>query len=263
MKIAVPDPTLMGASNAYTSGFYFGIGTGALRSARVILGVLFETYRPNSVLDIGCGQGAWLAAAEEFGCSHLVGVDGPWVDAAAMLSQRAIFSVANLESEISFPERFDLCVSLEVAEHLSAARAPGFVENLCSASDVVLFSAAVVQQGGTSHINEQWQSFWARLFKVAGFECYDLIRPRIWTDDTVDSWYRQNVLLYVNQSSPVAEALRRQCLGRGPLDIVHPEIYEGNLETFRRMIENPSLRFCREIIARWCRKRLAAWIRVL
>jgi SAM-dependent methyltransferase len=187
MKPIAPTPTPTG-HNSYTSGFYSGIEPGALRSARVILGLLFEAYRPNAVLDIGCGQGAWLAAAEELGCSDLVEIDGPWVNPAAMLSQRAIFSPVNLESDLSFSEIFDLCICLEVAEHLSAARAPALVESLCSASDVVLFRAAIVQQGGTNHINQQWQSFWAQLFKVAGFDCYDLIRPKIWTDNRVDSW---------------------------------------------------------------------------
>jgi SAM-dependent methyltransferase len=262
MKPTAPTPTPTdNGNNSYTSGFYSGIEPGALRSARVILGVLFEAYRPNAVLDIGCGQGAWLAAAEELGCSHLVGIDGPWVNAKAMLSRRATFSAVDLEGDISFRDRFDLCICLEVAEHLSPARAPGFVDSLCSASDVILFSAAIMQQGGTNHINERWQSFWAGLFKSAGFECYDLIRPKIWTDDRVDSWYRQNVLLYINQSSPVTEAVRRHCPDRGPLDIVHPDIYEGNLETFKRMIERPSLRFCREIIARWCRRQIADWTR--
>jgi hypothetical protein len=52
-------------------------------------------------------------------------------------------------------ERFDLAASLEVAEHLSSARADGFVEHLTRLSDRVLFSAEVPGQGGYGHRNEQ------------------------------------------------------------------------------------------------------------
>ena len=40
------------------------------------------------------------------------------------------------------------------------------------------------------------------------------------------------------------------------LDIVHPEIYEGNLENFKRPIERPSLRFCGRVLARWFSNKL-------
>ena len=258
MKIAKPkacDPS-DAASQAYTPSFYAGTVSGALQSARLVMGLLFDTYRPKSVLDVGCGQGAWLAAAEEFGCSRLVGVDGPWVDPAALLSKKVEFSTVNLEEKFRVSKRFDLCISVEVAEHLSAPRARAFVETLCAASDVILFSAAIRLQGGVNHMNEQWQSFWANLFEEAGYECHDLFRPKLWNNRNVESWYRQNILLYIKRSHHIAEVARVSCLLRGPLDIVHPEIYEGNLETLNRTIEEPSLKFCCQSFSRWGRRQL-------
>jgi len=35
--------------------------------------------------------------------------------------------------------------------------------------DNVLFSAAIPNQGGTGHINEQWQEYWAEKFYANGF----------------------------------------------------------------------------------------------
>jgi predicted RNA methylase len=241
----------------YDSGFFSGIAEGAFRSAKVVLALLFEVYQPKSVFDLGCGQGAWLAAAGELGASRLVGIDGPWVTTDTLLNNTIEFTTANLEENIEILERYDLCISVEVAEHLSANRSRAFVDTLCSASDVVLFSAAIPQQGGVNHINEQWQSFWAALFDSAGYGCYDFIRPKVWADPRVESWYRQNLLLYVRRTHPLGTKLHSYVSAHGPLDIVHPEIYTGNLETLQRPVAEPSLRFCIDILRRWCRRQLS------
>ena len=49
-------------------------------SAARILDILFRYYRPNSILDVGCGLGTWLKAAEGFGIADVAGVDGNWLD---------------------------------------------------------------------------------------------------------------------------------------------------------------------------------------
>jgi SAM-dependent methyltransferase len=245
-----------GLDQAYSPRFYAGQASGSLDSARAVLQLLYGTYQPKSVLDVGCGLGGWLAAAEELGCQRLVGVDGAWVDPQALISKRIEFSNANLEKDFNIAARFDLCISVEVAEHLPADCARAFVERLCAASDVVLFSAAIRLQGGTYHQNEQWQSYWADMFQEAGYDCFDFFRPQLWTNQRVESWYRQNILLYVERSHPIADAMRRRSLLRGPLDIVHPEIFEGNIENLRRTIEDPTLKFCCQSFALWGRRQI-------
>lgn len=221
-----------------------------------MLGRLFESYHPKSVVDIGCGQGTWLAAAEELGATKLTGLDGPWVDPATLFSNNISFRAVNLESDFQSDEKFDLCICVEVAEHVSPDGAHRFVKNLCAMSEVVLFSAAIRQQGGVMHVNEQRQSYWANLFKDAGYECIDLFRPLFWTDQRVETWYRQNALLYIKPSHPIAAKIKQREPLPGPLDIVHPELYEGNLETYRRAIDEPTLRFCLESFGRWGMRRL-------
>ena len=240
----------------YSPEFFAGAAPGSLRSARRFLEILFEAYQPRSVLDVGCGQGGWLAAAEELGATRLCGVDGPWVNPAALLSKAIDFKTVNLEQDFATKERFDLCISVEVAEHLSSDRARSFVKTLCAASDVILFSAAIRLQGGVNHINEQWQSYWAGLFAAAGYECHDLFRARLWTDQGTESWYRQNVLLYVKRGHEICAALCARSLIGGPIDVVHPEIYEGNLQSLKRMIEEPTLKVCCQMMGRWTQRQL-------
>ena len=49
---------------------------------------------------------------------------------------------------------------------------------------------------------------------------------------------------------------RAEVLGFSEILSVHPEIYEGNLENFRRPIERSSLRFCGRVLARWFSNKL-------
>jgi hypothetical protein len=122
--------------------------------------------------------------------------------------------------------RYDLAISLEVAEHLPPTAAAGFVSLLADLSDFVLFSAAVPGQGGVGHVNEQWPDYWISLFAGHGYSCLDVIRKRIWDDESIPLWYRQNILLFVRD-----ERVNELELGCSPEDHIPPETY---LHLFRR-----------------------------
>lgn len=181
----------------YGVSFYDGLGQGSLRSAKVTLAKLFELYRPTSVVDFGCGIGTWLRAARDLGVEEILGIDGDYVRKKQLQISPDAFIAADLAREtVSLDRRFDLAMSLEVAEHLPKERSEAFVRQLVDASDVVLFSAAVPDQGGRHHVNEQFASYWVKRFRAEGYECYDAVRPLIWSDDRVEWWYRQNILLF-------------------------------------------------------------------
>jgi hypothetical protein len=77
-------------------------------------------------------------------------------------------------------------------------------------SDHVLFSAAIPWQGGTNHLNERPQSYWATLFRKHGYGVQDIVRPRVWGNGRVSYWYRQNAMLYArNQPDQVEFAIDR------------------------------------------------------
>ena len=66
-------------SQTYPEHFFDALTPGSLFAARTVLPILRERYSFNSIVDIGCGVGAWLLAAQEVGCSRVAGVDGPHV----------------------------------------------------------------------------------------------------------------------------------------------------------------------------------------
>ncbi|PEQ10751.1 hypothetical protein B2G71_20820 [Novosphingobium sp. PC22D] len=195
-------------------------------TAETILGQFARWTAMDSVCDVGCGVGTWLAAARDLGAGCVQGFEGPWGEAVELVVERGLIRFGDLHEPVADTRRYDLVISLEVAEHLNAARAPGFVADLCALGDVVLFSAAIPGQGGTGHVNEQWQSYWAGHFAAQGYQAHDAIRPLVWDDDQVAWWYRQNILLYVREGSPAATALAGAGL-RAPvyLDLVHPAYY--------------------------------------
>lgn len=200
-------------ANAYDTRFYDWVNMTARRSARIVLPIAQEACRPASVVDVGCGEGAWLSVWRELGVSDVLGLDGAHVARERLAIAPDRFRAADLSRAFSAPRRFDLAQSLEVAEHLPRASAEGFVASLCTLSDIVLFSAAQPGQGGERHVNERPPSWWAQLFERHGFVAFDAIRPAVVGDARVDPWYRFNTILFANphgeaRLSPGARALR-------------------------------------------------------
>ena len=229
----------------YDANFYGEHVEAMTRSASVVLELLYKYYQPKSVIDVGCGRGAWLAAAESLGSVRLKGVDGTWVKKDDLLSKNIDFVPVNLAE--SFPviqERYDLCISLEVAEHISKESAKQFVELLCNASDIVLFGAAIRHQGGANHINEQWQSYWVNLFKNNGYECFDVIRAELWNNKSVEWWYKQNTLLFVSPNNSFLKLDTLRVAQTPVIDIAHPSNYERKVEKFLNEQQNPTFRSC-------------------
>jgi SAM-dependent methyltransferase len=204
-------------------------------SAAKIYDILFEHVNPASVLDVGCGYGAWLEVARQKSVGDVRGIEGPWIEKAKLLIEPELVDIVDLEQGFSLGRRFDLIVCTEVAEHLSAAAAPKLIESLASHSDVVLFSAAIPFQGGHHHVNEQFADYWVEKFAGHGFAVCDLIRPRIWNDQTILWWLRQNMLLFAHErvfaNVPALEAERR--IDR-IISIVHPEIYASRAVSWQR-----------------------------
>lgn len=214
-------------ANPYDQSFYAINKVGSSRSAAGVVPLVVELVSPRSVVDVGCGTGTWLAQFRQAGCQTL-GFDGDYVDRAMLQIPRDEFIPKNLEQPVKVDRRFDLATCLEVAEHLTPERAPGLVADLIALSDCVLFSAAVVGQGGANHINERPVSYWAALFQERGYVGADVIRPRIWDRDNVDWWYRQNMVIFAKEGHPILK-------GAPPVtDLLHPGLHEDlYLRAFR------------------------------
>ncbi len=73
----------------YDQAFFAGQSGRSLQSARIVLGRVFPLLRPRRVLDVGCGVGPWLRAALDLGATEVIGMDGDYVDRAALMIEPA------------------------------------------------------------------------------------------------------------------------------------------------------------------------------
>ena len=221
-------------TECYDAVFYESQVATSLESARIYLKFLWQFFQPASVLDLGCGRGTWLKACHELGSKTLFGLDGDWNNQSLMIDNDINFQSINLNEPFALPEKVDLAISLEVAEHLEPSTAPQFIKCLAAASDMVLFSAAYTQQGGTNHINEQPHTYWARLFALHDFVPFDLFRPEFWGNENVCFWYRQNTFLYTRKDSAPFRKIKSQGLKEivdiGFMNCIHPDLYNAKLK---------------------------------
>ena len=196
----------------------------SLESADVVVPVVLEYIQPASVVDFGCKHGEWLSVFRSHGASRLLGFDQAKRIAHGLMIDEGEFRAVDLRERVRLDESFDLAVCVEVAEHLPADAAGPLIETLTSVAPVVLFSAAMPDQGGHGHFNEQPRRYWTELFGRHGFQPVDCLRPRIWQNARVAWWYRQNLFLFYNPSAPdISRALRAAAAVRrtNDLELVH------------------------------------------
>lgn len=184
----------------YDDVFFEYVNSGAIRSAKIVLPLLLNQLPVKSVLDVGCGQGAWLSVWRDLGIPVVVGIDGSYVNKTRLLCPKDVFVEHDLSRPFDLGRRFELVQSLEVAEHLSGSSASGFVESLVRHGDMVLFSAAPPGQGGDHHVNEQDYEYWRAHFARYDYVPFDFIRPALKSYVEIEPWYRYNSILYVKRS---------------------------------------------------------------
>lgn len=211
----------------YDQQFFADMRGGSARSANTVVPLLREFLDFSSVVDVGCGTGSWLAAFAASGIHDFRGLDGAWAEKAGLEIPRDRFIAADLAFPPALGRVFDLAISLEVAEHLPPSAADRFITTLTTLAPIVIFSAAIPGQGGTSHVNEQWPDYWSERFAARGYACFDVLRLHLWNNPDVQWWYAQNMLVFVDRSR-LADYPRLTASARGatgdapPLRLVHP-----------------------------------------
>lgn len=138
-------------------------------SAKMFADIVLRHFSFSSVIDIGCGIGIYLREFEKNG-KEILGYDG----APAAIKKSLVgdkIKLHDLSTPLILDKKFDLCLSIEVAEHLPPEAADTFVNTLVNLSDTIIFTAAIPGQADRElgHINEQPHEYWIEKFEVRGF----------------------------------------------------------------------------------------------
>jgi hypothetical protein len=195
----------------YTVDFYESVNQRASETAKLVFEILNKYVRVESIVDAGCGSGAWIRTAIEEGLEKAYGID--LTSSIELINKNTDFKeyldsgrielierdfVSNPISE--FPKA-DVAVCLEVLEHLPPSIAGSLVSRLTESSDFVIFSAAQPGQGGTYHINEQELRYWVDQFAKYDFEPFDPFREILSQSKFVPRFYSLNMLLMVSKAA--------------------------------------------------------------
>ena len=121
-------------------------------------------FHPSSVLDAGCAFGMLVEALRD------LGVDAYGVDISEYALSQAREDIRPYLRQGSlaepFDRRYDLVISIEVLEHLSASDIPQAVKNIANATDTLVFSSTPDDYREATHISirppEQWSADFAR-----------------------------------------------------------------------------------------------------
>lgn len=162
----------------------------SIDTAKVVVPLLIDWYRPTSVLDLGCNVGSWLSVFRDNGVLDVIGIDGDnMLD--SLVIPKDYFCSFDLTKPIDAHGNFDMVLCLEVAEHLEEQYADTLIDTAILHSDLIIWSAATKGQGGYNHVNEQPVEYWIEKFKQKGYKARDLsnILPILPHD-----YYRKNAI---------------------------------------------------------------------
>lgn len=153
-----------------------------------------DLVRPKSVLDVGCGLGAYLKLFKQQGAA-VFGIDGSEYSDYHFVSYDEYAAIDLSKGHFPKKEAYDLVLCLEVAEHLPEQVAETLVEYLVvSANDVIVFSAAQPGQPGRGHIHLRPLEYWVSLFEKRGWvvDAPATLAARLLA---TLHWFRRNLLV--------------------------------------------------------------------
>ena len=134
----------------------------ARQAARIV-----KELKPEKTLDVGCAEGYLVEGLRD------LGVNARGID----ISEYAISKVREdikpfcgvQSATIPIKERFDLITCIEVMEHLSPEDFCVAIDNMCNATNTIIFSSTPFDYAEESHFSVNTPGFWAERFAYNGF----------------------------------------------------------------------------------------------
>jgi 2-polyprenyl-3-methyl-5-hydroxy-6-metoxy-1,4-benzoquinol methylase len=161
--------------------------------AQRLVPYLVDTFKPDTVLDLGCGPGTYVNVFNDLGVD-CIGYDTD----VRVEGMPNIYCKSLHEAE----EKADLVLCMEVAEHIDSSQNESIVQvmhDTLNPGGVLIWTAAKPGQGGVGHINCQEKTYWEKLLNATG-----LVRDTVEEQKTIEyirngyhmGWFLQNLMIY-------------------------------------------------------------------
>ncbi|MDQ7947323.1 MAG: methyltransferase domain-containing protein [Pedobacter sp.] len=164
---------------------------------------IVSIYQPKRVIEVGCGPGHLTRSLAKLNL-EVTAIDGfstpdfsdyPKINFTKVDLNNSTEMKAFLDQQLTF----DLAICTEVAEHLLPESSAHLVGFLTALAPIIIFSAAVPNQGGNGHINCRSRGFWHELFAAQGYRVRDSLRETLRSSENLAVWYKLNILDYVKE----------------------------------------------------------------
>ncbi|HEV7330127.1 MAG TPA: methyltransferase domain-containing protein [Flavisolibacter sp.] len=156
-----------------------------------IIDRVIQEFDPQSVLDVGCGTGISL---EYFLQKN---IDGVGIENSKLAISRSSVKDKiirhNLNKPLNLKRKFDLVWSFEVIEHIHPHFESIFLNTLVLHSDRIIISAAMPNQGGHGHFNEQLPEYWIQKFSNLGYGLNNVVTEHL---RSINEMHAKNMLVF-------------------------------------------------------------------
>ena len=197
LKLGLPGLSRWFRHRVYDADFFTEGNTIKVQSAQKVAEILCDNLDFQTVFDIGCGMGLYLAELYKLG-KTCAGCDGS-PDGVRMASEDLLVFLADATKPILVNRKNDIVICFEVAEHIARRHSRQLVKNCAANGRRIVFTAAPPGQVGVGHINVQPYEFWINLFGEQGFKHDSVLSGRIreqMASQGVVSWIAANLMVF-------------------------------------------------------------------
>lgn len=160
-------------SNGCTTGGYdqYGRHPTWLNFFGRIARTIKRRYAPRTAVDVGCAYGLLVESLCDLGIDAYGYDVSPYAISNAREDMVERLKVHSILEPIPLRngQKYDLAICIEVLEHIPPEQADLALDNLCNASDMILFSSSPDDFDEPTHFNVLPIAEWQRLFALRGF----------------------------------------------------------------------------------------------
>lgn len=154
---------------------------------------IYDKFSPQSVLDLGSGLGMYIKAFKEYGSNEVLGVDG--FDEPDDIVCENCYVKHDLRKPLDLGKKFNLVICVEVIEHIDSQYENNLLNSINEhAENIIVFSAAHINQPGVGHINCRPVQYWIAKWKNLGWEVNFFDTEAVRSLGTF-YWFRRNLLV--------------------------------------------------------------------